>query len=483
MPAIALRSWMTSLLLIAAAILALATAPTAIAQTPPAQELELARPILVRSVGLSIQLPLGARYETTQMTGGQAAFTMHSPDNTWLLKLHNPISNDKKLSTAGVADSLIADLTKTREKVYQDKTRKTTVRIFDRNDALEINDKIASRFYATVPNGIGGVTFVSGYTIFEVAPGRFAILQIDSGEDMFERTRPQYEQVIATARFRNPEEMASERAAGIFAGDAVLASLGARDLEPLLAKKALWFRVYKPAANGNDKNAEEIAYQRIEHRFGHRGDLDPRKPQSKWRTTDHDPGVIVHQIARYLTGEGIVDSEAIYFLAAESDEEAWTVRMISQQGQAKQTWTESGVRQSDSIKVTIDQPGAPPIIKSWKTPPQAYVSLVTARLLPRILAQHGAAAVFNFYQYNTNDSEIALRRDLLEPIEKSDTNAPKNAVWLLTTRTNENAADSKVYLDNAGALLQRIDSSGVITEPVDLQHLKRLWRAKKLPMS
>ncbi len=465
--------------------LAVAAPPGAPAQ-PPADPGALAlsdQPIYLRSIGLYIRLPLGAKFESTEMSEGQAAFTVTAEDRSWRIRLHTPGSGDLTLTPADIAKSLLNELLASREIKGHENGPRSAVKVLDREDGVTINNVPAARFYVSLPAASGNTVVVSGYTVLQSAPGRFAVLQMDCLEPEYARARPQYETIVATTEFRDPADIAAERAAGIGAAQSLLEGLGRDDLEAALPpSEPVWYRIFRPGPTGRPADDTEIAYQRIGAALGHRGELDPRKNKAQWRGADQDPGFVVRIDARLLQGESIVDSESIFFLTPDRDEEAWTIRMVVKEGRKTPlTFVETGVRQGDDIKVTVEQPGRPPVIKQWRKPPEAYLSQVEAYLLPRLLAQAKAALIFNFYRYQSSRTELTLRRDILDRVQEGDASAPRGAAWRLRSRPDENSLEERTYLDESGAIISRIQGGGEVMEPITLDELKRLWKSKGLP--
>jgi len=473
--------------------LLLAGAPAA-AQTDPGQErparldenprtpggVVLAeRPLLLRSLGFRIRLPIGAAYETTTVSGTEAAFTMTAADKTWRMTLHSPTSRDESLSVADVADHLLAEIRRARA-VRNPQTGQTidsATEVIDRSDDLEINDQPASRFYIAVPSAQGEFTVISGYTVFRVAPGRFAVLQMDTLPPEYERARAAYETVVATAEFRDPVEMAAERAAGVKSGEGFLQSVTREQIERHLPSVA-WFRLYRPARTGRSADAEEVGYQRIEMKVGHRGDLNPARPKSRWGAADKEPGYVVRVTGRILDDGRTIDSDSVFFLSFDRAQEAWAVRMAIRANEETFGWTETGVRDAGELEVIIDQPAQTPVTKQWRTPPEGYLSQVGAYLLPRLLVDRGAPGVLNFYRYQTRAGEITLRRDdfaLFDPQSQD--------LWILRTRASEDAAEDTTLLDADGRIVRRELASGVIMKPIGLDELKSLWTGKGLPLN
>ncbi len=459
---------------IAAAALALsmlAVAPPASAQTGAVELID--EPVNIISLGLSMRLPVGAGYETTRMTGAKAAFNMVAADQLWTLALHNPSSEDDSLTTVGVADHLLEQLARANA------TTGATETVLFRNDELRINGKPASRFYVKVTPALRKDPIVTGYTIFWTAPGEFAIFQFDCKADDYDTARPEYETVMATAVFRDPQVVAQERVAGIDAANALFGALTPEDLNQLLATPHVQFyRTYMPVQGGARGESQEIGYQRVEMRTGYRGDLDPNKPRNRWGRADKDPGFIVRVTGRQLQDQMLIDVDAIYFLSQDRQEEVWRVVMEAHQDNQREAWLETGAHLNGTIKVSVTQGSQPTQSKQWKTPPDAYISQVEHLILGRLLVSRGDVGAYNFYYYNAQMSDLLLRRDVLEPIQSR---GPEK--WRLTSKNAENLPESVKTYDARGNLLRVEEANGVIKEPIALDQLRRLWRSKGLPLS
>lgn len=433
------------------------------------------RPVIVPGLGLRIFLPEGARYETTAMAGA-GGFTMTSEDNSWRMILHDETSRDTSLTVTDVADHLLKELQATRQirRPGEREAIGSAIEVIDRTPALTINDQPASRFYIKAP--ATGADVISGYTVFQVEPGRFAIFQMDTLPPSFDRARAAYETILGAAEFRDATEVAAERAAGVKAGDALLESLNREKIEAILPFET-WHRIYRPASTGSRADATELGYQRVEARIGRRGELNPDRPKRRWTITDREEGFLVRLTGRVLEGNRIVDADSFFFLSFDRSQEAWAVRMAVRVGDEARGWTETGVRRNGEIEIVIDQPASSPIRKQWREPPQAYLSQVGGFLLPRLLVHEGVPGIYNFYRYQSSLAEIALRRDILELVDDEAA-----AMWRLRSRTDENAAEDTTLLRKDGSLLRRTKSGGVVTEPVALDELKSLWKSKGLPL-
>ena len=432
------------------------------------------RPYEIASLGLTVRLPLGATLNTQNIGATNASFTVSAKDHTWLIRLHSPESRDKTLTPPRVVEGLLAEISKTRTgKDPVTGKMIAGVNILDRQDSLLINGVTASRFYSSVPRSDGSA-IVSGYTVFPIAPGRFAVFQLDCMAPEFDKARAIYETVVATVHIKDALSVAAGRAAGVLAGDRLLKHFNFDDLVSMLPHGPVFYRLYNPGKTGMEGDDTEVAYEVIEMKQGHRGDLKPRVPPSRWLAADQEPGIVVSVKARFLDGSRTIDSESIYFLSNNRTSESWSTHMAVKRGKDAALFTETGARHGDTIDISIVQPAQPQINKSWKTPPEGYLSQVETYLLPMLLTRLGAEADFAFYTYQTQRNDIMLRRDRLEKTETP-------GQWRILTRTTEDASVDTTIVDQDGLIVRKIMATGVVMEAIKPERLMKLWKSKGLP--
>lgn len=436
-------------------------------------------PYHVESIGLTINLPIGSAVEESQVGGSSKGFRAKAKDNSWLLSFSTRMSRDLSLTADAVAESLIEGLLsrRTERDAKTGRAVGSGIRIMNRDRGLQIGDRPADRFYAAIPRVNGG-EIRTGYTILHIAQGQFAVFQLDTTSESFDLARRISEASIATARFRDPLALATERKAGLDAGQAFLASLTAADYKAALAEDPILYRVYRPAPNGAPSDAEEIAFQFISIREGKRGELDPRKGKNRWSAVDGESGYLVSVHARALNSGSVIESESVFFLREDRESEAWAIRMVVKEGANEIGWTETGVREGNDIKVIVDVPSSTPIIKQWRKPAAGYLNQVEAYMLPSLLVRARAIDPMQFYHYQTNGSDIALRSDQLDLADDSQPGRPR---WTLLSQRNEDAPQDTITLDGDGAIVHKKMGTGLVVTPTTREALDRLWRSKGLP--
>ena len=436
-------------------------------------------PYHVESIGLTIFLPLGSTVNETRIGGSSKGFRAKAKDNSWLLSLSIRNSRDLSLTADAVAESLIEGLLswRARRDARTGRTIGSGTRILSRDRGLEIGDRPADRFYAVIPSVNGG-ELLTGYTIIHTAPGQFAVFRLDTTIEAFDLARSMTEVSIATVLFRDPAALARERKTGLDAGEAFLSGLTPDDYRAALREEPTLYRVHRPAPNGAASDAEEVAFQFISMREGRRGELDPRKSKSRWSVVDQESGFIVSVHARALNAGMVIESESVFFLREDRQAEAWAIRMVVKDGEGEVGWTETGVREGNDIKVTVDVPASTPVIKHWRKPTIGYCNQVEAYLLPALLVRARAIEPMQFYHYQTNGTDIVLRSDQLHLANDSRQGRPR---WTLISRRSKDAAEDVITLDGEGAIVRKKLGSGLIVTPTTREALDRLWRSKGLP--
>ena len=473
-------------LTIAAATLAIA--PASLAQdAPPAPEgIRLAeQPIRFDALGLTIRLPEDVLVETTSLGAARQSIALQDTTGAWRILIADQVSRNTRTTPRDIVTQIIENLVaqSPRRRIDPDTGRPIggDIEVLERDDTLVINGHGASRAYIAL-RGVDDSVLIEGYTLFQTEPGRFVLLKLETGSSRYESARIAYETIVGTAHFPDSMVVASDRATAILAGENLLRSLTREDYIAALPEDAEWRRLYRPSPDGNIKNDQEIAYQRIEMREGKRGELNRRRSRDTWGAADHDEGFIVRIAARYREGPRSIDSETVYFMTAPGaaePEESWTVRMAVREGNEEAVWMETGVRRSNRLTVRVLSPGGQPTEKTWMVPDEAYITQVETYMLPRLLAHAGAPLLFGFYAYNSASGEINLRRDVLEPAP--DEGNDDDAHWVLRTRLTEGAPERITRMHANGDMIRAELPEGTIMEPIDVERLRDLWRSKGLP--
>lgn len=429
-------------------------------------------------LGLTISLPEGGLVETTT-AGPNESFSVRPEDRSWLLSFEERRSRDLNLMPNAIAEELIAGFEASRQRTRSGGAERrgaaeSEVKVLDRQPSLVLGGVPASRFYITIPDDQTRV--IHAYTVFRAEPGRFVLARMQCLEAELPRARLIYETVVASAAFRDPVAAATERAAAIMSGEALLGALTSEQFDLALMPEAEWRRLHRPASAETGADEREVAFQKVEIRRGARGDLTPERPRERWNATEQQEGYVVRVVARYLDGGRVIDSESVFYATlalSDRDEEAWTVRIRIKEGSKEAVWTETGARFDKRLSVRVQAEGQPPTETTWTIPERGYITQVESFMLPRLLAQSKTPLVFSFYCYNSTSGKMELRRDVLAPADGGG--------WILRTRLTEGTAERESSLTDDGDLIRTRTADGVVMEPIEIDRLHSLWKSKGLP--
>ncbi|MEM7627874.1 MAG: hypothetical protein AAF356_00475 [Planctomycetota bacterium] len=412
-------------------------------------------PVSIEGTGVTLRLPEGSAAQTSSF-GNTGSARVALPDRLGEIDIQSRRTADTTLDAAAITASILRQLTTAGG------------RVLARPASLTIAGQPAQRFYIRTATERPDVI---GYTVLVPEPGRVLTFELVTPVPRFEAARELYEASLATAVLRDSEAVATRRAAAVRAGERFLESLTPEDYRQAInAYTERWERLYLPSDSGTET---ERGYRRIRAWEGAKGELQPDKPEANYNADDATRGWLLRVDARLLDDGYIVDTEAIYFLSPDRDTEAWTVRMAIKRDGATSRWTEIGARSGRSITVQTEDPAGGTRIARPTIDGAAYLSTLETYLLPPRLASLGAPTDYAFISYQTQSGQARLRTDTL---------APANQGWTLTTTLSDNDAAQVARLDQRGTPRRTTLPNASVWEPTEFDQLLRLWRTKGLPL-
>lgn len=461
------------------------------ASTPPPSRPAPAlveQPMLIPSLGMSLRLPEDALVDVSSLVGTRTTLTIWSQleNENWNLTLFNSISADHTLTTDSVIQKLVADTQRLfpavdardvrdprRDPFDPKNQRYSLVRIIEHQQNLLIgpNHHPAQRVYMDIPANPDVPAW--GYTVFNIGPGQFVIAQLESPQAEFPDSRLTYETIVASIEFRDPAELSAERAAPLFAGHELLELISTADLTELVEQaEDRFFRVYKPAVSGSRSDATEVAWQHVSIRTGQLGELDPRRPRSRWSQEEREYGFIVQVDARAALEGSIIDSQGVFWLSRDRQNERWSVRneVKSPRNETLESQAQTIVRHGKRLKVMTESRGREDRYVEYTLPERGYISKVESYLLAHIVAAKDVPGAYAFYNYDLSLGKVTLR---YESFEKT---VPAGA-WKQSTRVTENAAPISTVLDREGAIVRQEQLGGQVMVPSTREEIRRLWPA------
>lgn len=427
----------------------------------------------VPNLGLAVHLPEHSLVDLSKLEGGRTTLviTPQGPVRTFVFQITQSISADPNLSLREAIDNIIAQ----RRQFHTGRDARgkavSLLRVFDREQDLVIGRHPVERAYLDVP--ADPTVVVTGYTLFHTGPGQFVIFQMDSPVEYFPRVRTLYELMVASVEFKAPEELGADRAAGLLAGESLLAGFNSADLDAVLDPEPVYYRLYRPAVLAGQAD-EEVGYQRIRIHAGTSADLEHRRGRPVGDTGEDRPGYIARVDARAIVMGAVVDSVSLHYLSRDREHELWSITMVVRKGRQAEEWIETGIRRGGRLTVKTTRTGAQPTNAEWSPLPRGYLSRVEGYLLPRLVARSGTPGMFGFYSYESSLAKITLRRDTFEQ--------QPGGPWTQTTLPSENSRAVTTILDARGRIIRRAMPDGQVMEPMDPKDLRRIWMEKKLPL-
>jgi len=424
-------------------------------------------PFRIDALDLNIFLPKGSITQTTSFSSN-STMGIGFPDQIGVMMIKEQKTTDQDLTIVQVAENIIGQLTKF--------SRSKTGEVISRNRNIEINDWIGDRFYVRIPGTGGKPDVVRGMTIFQVQPRRFIIFDLTTTFNDFERSRELYETSVGSIDLGNPTEADVRRAAAI---KSMLAFLDLRSVEDYQAamtgKKERWERLYDPASTGDEMDATEYGYRKIKSWGGFKGELSD-KPRRSWNDDDRSLGYFVQIDAMAIEDDFRVDTRATFYMAEDTKEESWTIKMSLRSADYQQTSTVTGARSNTSMVILLDQSDAPPTKTNPVIQGEGYLSQAQSYLISTMLAHHAEPGEYASYVYNSSVGTITLRTDEVEKPEETPD------LITVTTKTSKDSPPTVTYYDKDGEMLRVRLANGRIWEPIELERLINLWQKKGLPL-
>ena len=239
----------------------------------------------------------------------------------------------------------------------------------------------------------GAPAIVNGWTVVPYGARSLLVFATQALAADVPRLRPMFGAVLASVRFKAPESIAATRGTHLDTGRAFLAAVTPEDLRAIAGREA-WFRHYRPGTGS--QGPVELGYYTVRFEEGPLGAIDPRRDPARYDPDEQTPGLVVTVRGHYFDGStsGTYDSEAVYWLAWDRTEEAWSIRGTRRWGPKKLSEAQTGIRTPRSAGdpggtiTVIDSrnDGATRDQQSWRVP-DVYLSQATRWALPFLLAR------------------------------------------------------------------------------------------------
>jgi YD repeat-containing protein len=431
-------------------------------------------PLQDDTLGLSINLPAGADASRENSFGNISIRIVDpSPQPVWLLRFQSLNPTLKNPAPQDIAQQQI-DAFRQRGKWH---------RVLASNPS-DHGGVEGWQLYVEQETD-AGAKIVTGWLIMKTGEDTFLVASTQINADQFDRVRKVLDASLATMKLTRAEEVGARKNKRLEAGRTMLRSISEDNLRALVGYSQ-WFRHVRPGESGQGE--AEAACSWIQISEGRRGELEPEREISSYTPAEQQTGLLIRIQGRAVVDASrdvYYDSLALYWLAWDRSEEAWSIRATQRQGAAERTESETGVRTSPGDR---NAEGRLTVVKStaqtlrrdpfeWSVP-EVYLSQVEGWVLGSLLPRNVTEPMeLAFYYFNSADTKVSMRVDRWGPAS-----GQRDAKWMLVTRLSPDEPETTSYYDAEGNLLRRERADGALTVPVTADELKRIWQSKGLKL-
>ncbi len=435
------------------------------------------KPLIIENLGFAMYAPAGSVSLPQRIDGQYVLSIMHQGDPPrWSMSVQHLIATTSGSTPASEIDLHLAALRKAERphRILTDETRSF--------------GGSTGQLCFIEQTGPRGDVLVSGWLVLPVGDNLYLIFSLVADSDEFTTLEPLIERSFATLNLRTAEEVAARRLSTIEAARDFLASLTPERLKSLDGIER-WSRIYLPNSDGEGET--EIGYSLLQVRAAKRGELNPNRAETAYSAAEQQEGLLVRLQGRIigdLERNIFLDSLSLYWLSWDMTAEAWDVKGTQRQGQAEHTQAETGVRTAPSAGdprplLTVIRDNSTTNLQSkdeWAVPDvylSQALSSVLGRLLPRDQPRDFA---WYFYNFSRSTPQLTRRIDRWAPAESA---GGANGSWELRTQLSIDSPVIRSTYSPSGELVRTVRHDGVVTEPIELEELVRLWDRKGLPIA
>jgi YD repeat-containing protein len=123
---------------------------------------------------------------------------------------------------------------------------------------------------------------------------------------------------------------------------------------------------------------------------------------------------------------------------------------------------------------------AEPVSNQWEVP-EVYLSQALGWIIGKILPRDAKAAAepqeYAWYYYVAS----SMKPKVYQRMDKWERTS--DGSFMLTTYLSPETPPYTSTYDKDGNLIRRVHGDGSVTEPIELEELRKIWKAKGLPVS
>jgi hypothetical protein len=349
------------------------------------------------------------------------------------------------------------------------------------NEARTIAGREAHAVYLGVPLE-GGSRGITGMLVVPSARDTYLVFSMVIGDADFARTRSLLERAFATIELRDTAAAAVENTDLLARGAELLARIRPETLREAADDRPRVYRMWRPDDNGGKK---DFGYMVVRAREGRQGEIDASKDAKELDGEDSDEGLLALIDARIIVNDDpthTVDAQSRYFVRWDRASEAWSLRTTERHKRASRSAAQTGIRPAPTtgaprptLKViSASRDGMTREPTEYPLPP-VYLSQAELIVLGELLPRDATSPRLEFkdYAFDQRDLKLPQRRETWTRIEHG---------WRLETQQGSAPAKIVQEFDDSGKRVRRVDLDGSVTELIELEDLRALWKAKGLPV-
>jgi hypothetical protein len=348
------------------------------------------------------------------------------------------------------------------------------------DEPRRVDGRDAHLVYLAMPLD-GGGRGISGNLVIPTGPDAYLVFATLVVDGEFERSRALLDRAFATIELRDAAADSAEKFELLARGVEIVAGFTEERLRATIAPDPACYRMWRPDAQGGEK---DFGYALVRVREGKRGEVDASRDPKDFKGDERDSGLFVTLDARVVVNDDpthTLDAQSRYFVTWDRTSEAWSVRTTERHKRASRSSAQTGVRFAPSVgeprpRIEVISSGRETKSRepqSWPVPP-AYVSQAELVVLGQLLPDPGASTIeFSDYAFDQREEKLPQRRETWTRTADG---------FRLETRPSSAPAKLVQEFDAKGRRVRRTDIDGTVTERIDLEDLRTLWRSKGLPV-
>ena len=427
-------------------------------------------PLEADLLGFSIRVPVGTavRIERNPATSYLLSEGTDSP--AWRMRISLLIASRAGTTPKSQCDDYIADLRRKEQKfeILADEPRR-------------IGPLAAHQIYLGVPLEQGGQG-VMGLLVIPSGPDAYLVCSSVISDGAFASARALLDRSCATLALRDAAAARVESTDLLVRGAEIVAGITPEALRATVDPKPRVYRMWRPEERGAKK---DFGYMVIRVREGRQGEVDASKDPKTFKGDEATEGILAMIDARIVVNDDpthTVDAQSRYFMPWDRSTEAWSIRSTERQKRATRSSAQTGIRLAPTAGaprpklqvISASRDGMTRDPQEWVVPP-VYLSQVELIVLGELLPRDAATQSIEFrdYAFDQREQKLPQRREAWTRTASG---------WRLETQQGAAPVKTVQEFDAGGKRVRRTDIDGSVTELIDLEELRSIWKSKGLPV-